>query len=55
MGNDKSLKELHSFLAKTIVNCEQGKEHFTIAVVVRCIVKAWGVSICQQVRSVGMQ
>lgn len=36
MGKDKSLKELHSFLAKTTVNSEQGNEHFTFAVVLRC-------------------
>ena len=39
MGNDKSLAKLRSFLAKTTVNHEQGKEHFTVAVVVRCKVK----------------
>lgn len=36
MGKDKRLKELHSFLAKTTVNSEQGNEHFTFAVVLRC-------------------
>ena len=32
MGNDKSLKELHHFLAKTTVNGEQGNERSTVTV-----------------------
>ena len=36
MGNDKSLKELRSFLAKSTVNDEQGKEQFIVAVALRC-------------------
>ena len=36
MGNDKSLKELHSFLAKTTVNTEHGNKHFTF--VLRCTI-----------------
>ena len=35
-GNDKSLTELHSFLAETAVNSEQGSERLTVTVVLRC-------------------